>query len=283
MSKTGNPRQDNLSGVPTALLMLSGGIDSVAALHKHLIETDEPIRTHHVKLLNWEGRARFEALAVKKALAWARRNGHANRIIHSESTTDYGTLRYIVADHHTWGHWAAIVLANPRSAGITRIIRTMHIDDSIRDGAVQPDKQGRIREAWEKPIELIAKRGIEFVWPLREMTKAQVIQSLPRELLEVCWYCRRPKRGRPCNECRTCQQVNAATKGEERAVDPNAARASREAAARQPKPAETPTTPSPTEQPGNDQVIELGGGWYVWRGEKYHGKAALEAAQAKGG
>lgn len=257
------------------MLMLSGGIDSVAALYKHLTETDEPIRTHHVKLLNWEGRARYEAVAVQKVLAWARRNGHSHRIIHSQSTTDYGSLRYIVADHHTWGYWAAIVLANPRSAGITRIIRTMHIDDSIRDGVVQPDKQGRIREAWEKPIELIAKRGIEFVWPLREMTKAQVIQSLPRELLEVCWYCRRPQRGKPCNECRTCKHVNDAMKGE--AVDPNAARASRAAAARQPKPTETPAG-GPTEQPGNDQVIELGGGWYQWRGEKYHGKTALDEA-----
>lgn len=191
------------------LLMLSGGIDSVYALYTHLTTTDAPIRTHHVHLRNWEGRDRAEAAAVQRVLGWARRNGYGDRITHTQSTTDFGDIRYLVRDHHTWGFWAGVILANPVNAGITKVIRTFHAD-SVREGVDSPARK-RADDAWQRPIEFIAQRPIELVHPMIHMTKAEVVRALPAELRALCWWCRRPRRGQqPCHECHTCRQVDAA-------------------------------------------------------------------------
>lgn len=187
--------------------MLSGGIDSVWALHNHLTTTNAPIRTHHVHLHNHERRAEAEAAAVQRVLNWVRERGWAHRVIHTSSTTDYGTLRWIPRDHHTWGYWAGVILADPRNASITRVLRTYHLD-SAPGGADSPTRV-RADEAYRRPIEFITNRPMELVHTMLHMTKADVIRSLPREVLALCWWCRRPRAGRECHECHTCKQVNA--------------------------------------------------------------------------
>lgn len=194
--------------------MLSGGIDSVWALWKHLTTTDAPIRTHHVHLHNWEGRAALEGEAVAKVLAWARDNGFARRVTHTESTTDFGSIRRIPRDHHAWGYWAGcIFFAEP---DLKRVIRTFHLD-SVRAGVDSPERR-RADEAWRRPIEFISQRPVELVWPMIHMTKAEVVRDLPDELLKLCWWCRRPNGRKACHACHTCHQVDAALKGAPRAV-----------------------------------------------------------------
>lgn len=188
--------------------MLSGGLDSVWALWRHLEDTNERIRTHHVHLVNRENRHLAEAQAVHSVLAYMSARGWRDRIVHSESTTKWGNLRHIPRDHHTWGYWAGVILSDPKNQGITRVIRTFHVD-SVEGGPDSP-MRARADDAWRRPIEFISERPIELVHPMIHMTKAQVIADLPADLRELCWWCRRPNGGRPCGSCHTCRQVNAA-------------------------------------------------------------------------
>lgn len=197
---------------PDTLLLLSGGLDSVLALWLH-VKAGRAIRTHHVRLSNWEGRQAAEAAAVGRVLDWMRANGYGRLIHHTESKFDYGDLRYIVRDHNIWGLVAGIVLADPKRAGnVTKVIRTFH-RDSVVGGAASSHGQ-RAAEAWDQPIQRLARNPITYVYPLADMTKAEIVRALPDDLLALCWWCRRPRSGQPCHDCHTCRQVDAALAGE---------------------------------------------------------------------
>lgn len=220
---------------PDALLLLSGGIDSVQALHARCA-AGERTRTHFVHLRNWEGRAAAEARAVRSALAWLDKR-YPGLVTHTSSSVDYGDLRYIVRDHNWWGLWAGVILANPRNERITKVIRTFH-RDSVVGGLDSP--AGRAAErGWREPIErLTARRSrpVELVYPQLGMTKAEIIAALPADLLALCWYCRRPRGGRPCHQCHTCEQVDAALAGQPREPLDSRGRASTPDSGRTPDP-----------------------------------------------
>lgn len=200
---------------PPALLMYSGGLDSVQALYARCV-VGLPTRTHHVRLKNWNGRSVFEQKAVTDTLAWLRRRFPKVSIEHTTSTFDYGDLRYIVKDHNVWGLMAGIILADPKNDHITRVVRTFH-RDSVVGGLESP--AGRPAEhAWRTPIDHLTGRRaepVEFLYPQLGMSKADIVAALPPDLMRLCWYCRIPKHGRPCHECHTCRQVDAALRGDD--------------------------------------------------------------------
>lgn len=65
--------------------------------------------------------------------------------------------------------------------------------------------------------------------------------------------------------------------------------ASRGLAVRVDRATETPTGRPSTQPPGpspsevNSEIVAVGGGWFEWRGRRYRGRAAVEAAQAEEG
>lgn len=196
---------------PDALLMFSGGLDSVQALHARLV-AGRSTRVHHVRLRNWEGRAAHEHRAVRRVLSWAQRNGYSRLIDYTESGFDYGDLRYVVRDHNVWGLFAGIILANPANAHLTQVIRTFHRDSVV--GGLESAAGQAAETGWRVPIERLAKHDVEFVYPQIGMTKAEIIAALPDDLLAASWWCRRPRAGKPCHRCHTCRQVDAARAGE---------------------------------------------------------------------
>lgn len=199
---------------PTALLLFSGGIDSTQALYARC-KAGLPSRTHYVHLRNWEGREPHETTAVRNVLTWLGQKGYADLITHTESTFDYGDLRYIVRDHNSHGLWAGIILADPKNEHITEVVRTFH-RDSVRGGLDSPAGQAAER-GWREPIERLTarrERPAVLTYPQLHMTKAEIVASLPGSLLRLCWWCRRPRGGRPCHECHTCRQVDAALAGD---------------------------------------------------------------------
>lgn len=179
--------------------MLSGGIDSAYCLYKHL-KDDKEIRLHHVNLSDREGRRKMEAKAVKAILGYFKHKNHL--ITYTESSVDFGTLRYTPFNYYLWAYWAGAIFKS--NSNLTKIIIPRHSDAFV--GSSGSGEQSN--EAYINTIELISGRRPELLFPMLHLTKAEVIEDTPVELLKLTWYCRRPTPSQqPCKECKTCKQV----------------------------------------------------------------------------
>ncbi|MER7114147.1 hypothetical protein ABT332_06620 [Saccharomonospora azurea] len=195
-----------------ALLMLSGGIDSVYVMYKALSE-GRHLHVHHIHLRNREGRVDAEARAVRRVLAWMRRKGLTN-FRYTESTVDYGSLRFLVKDFYTYALFIGMIMSDPKNRDMDSFLHPRHSDAfNLRNGKVSFEQAAeRANAALTGIPSLMARREIKMELPIGSMTKADVIEACPPDLLRLAWFCRRPvKVGasfHQCNSCFTCAQVN---------------------------------------------------------------------------
>ena len=194
------------------LLMLSGGLDSAAGFY-HLLRTGHRFAAHHVRIINGEGRAPHERKAVNDVLEWTRTARLPGRYIFSESTTDYGRGKLWLRDRHVWSFWAgAIFRAQPE---LDTLFLSRHADDFNHSGHETAETVAARREQANEEIQgiisSIAGREVELVAPFLEIPKRDLIASIPPELAQRAWYCRRPVGGHvKCGRCFTCKQVGDA-------------------------------------------------------------------------
>lgn len=193
----------DMSGPGPLLLLWSGGLDSTLCLYEALRQGRE-VRTHHIHLVNKEGRSAFEARAIERITAWLHDQGLTN-FRHTESVTDFGDLNYRVVDVKIWAWWAGVILTGEKD--ITQIALPTHRDAFTN--AWMRRRQSYIREQMPA-LSGPAGRVHEWTKPIAHMTKKQIVEAIPAPLLELCWWCRTPVNGEPCHECLTCKQVDAA-------------------------------------------------------------------------
>lgn len=189
------------------LLMLSGGIDSAWCANT-LLTQGHRLRTHHVRLHDREGRQDVEDEAAARVVAWLAARHGAHRVRHTRSTVSWGDLPHVTFNYYEWAKWAGVVLADPACKHISRIVIPRHAD-AFRAGPGGPEAR-RSDEAYTTIASCVARRPVTLVYPMVHLTKAQVVCSMPPGLLDLCWWCRRPKEGRPCHTCHTCRQVDPA-------------------------------------------------------------------------
>lgn len=189
------------------LLLLSGGIDSAFCLWQRASQ-GLPTRVHHVNLSDHEGREAVEYLATQDILLWMRENT-TGVIEYSESSVDFGNM-WIPKNFHLWAYWAGTIIASPNGQGIQKVILPRHFD-AFPGGPDSPSAKKSDR-VYLGHIELMANRTVQLEYPIVGMMKADVIRSMPRELLELCWYCRTPQMGKPCHGCPTCKLVRPVLK-----------------------------------------------------------------------
>lgn len=187
------------------LVNLSGGIDSAYSLYLMLKEGRSCL-VHHISLRNWEGRAGAEAHATEQVLGWLTAEGLTNWE-YVQTGFNYGDLRYIVLDLHVWSFFTGVILANPKNADVGEVVVSSHLDSPFMS---DPDRERRRREQ----VRLVAGREPEWLFPIGQMTKAEVVRACPPGLLKRTWWCRRPRSGRPCHKCHTCEQVDSARREE---------------------------------------------------------------------
>ena len=192
----------------TTLLMFSGGLDSTAALYKLLTGSDDALRVHHVHMINREGRARAERDASSAVIEWCR--GNCRPFQYSESTIDFAELQAIPIDYVTVAYAACQVAID--TPGCDRIaVGTLGADlDEIKRKVSA--SQRRVFDAMyacyrEKKL---GTPDLQWIYPVYEMSKTQVVASLPEALRAVAWSCRRPVATgdgyRICGECKPCRR-----------------------------------------------------------------------------
>lgn len=176
------------------LVMLSGGVDSVAALKWVLENTEIPVLAHHVILKTPLQRWMPELAACHRIIGALQK---IRPFRYTESGIDVCHMPGIRYDMAAVCLAAGALLTQERDYD-TLVIGTCaeegHNDDrwgsydGILHGAMWP-RTDRVR----------------LMMPLIEKTKAEEMAYLGPMLTELSFGCRTPARGRPCGNCERCK------------------------------------------------------------------------------
>ena len=194
------------------VIPFSGGIDSTAALYKTLTENpNEYYLIYRIQLINGTSGHRTirESMAAEKILHWMEAQGINNFAFRSLSF-DYSSLGMMppVWDSEIINFVASVVVqAKPE------------IFEFI-EGAIKDDYED---EGFEERLEKIAgifytssgrkPENFKFIFPLKDMSKYEIMKYLPGELLALTWSCRYPEIGPPytfvrCHKCPQCDIID---------------------------------------------------------------------------
>jgi len=183
----------------TILAMYSGGLDSLGMIYLLLTDPeykDYDIHIHHVHNKNVEQRWRAEAIAVERAVKELTQLGFEFEYSESEINTQPFGRRFLF-DTDSMNFFAGYVCSvNPN---IKKVAMGMQAND-----ANQTLEERRVRAA--KILE--AFTPAEKIYPVLNMTKREIYDSLPESLRDLFWSCRKPiyseKNIVPCLKCDTC-------------------------------------------------------------------------------
>lgn len=185
-----------------SLVMYSGGLDSVALLANILAETDHHVHVHHIDIVNRDGRSAVENIAVEKTLDYIRREYRDFDYSSSRNEFNIG-----------WGGGTDLQLTLFTAGRLTTALEGMV--DMVFTGHIQPP-------FWElsegaavlNAIFIQRKQKPEWLWPFSKiegpfgMRKVHIWESIPPELAEMTWSCRRPVSVdgdiQVCNDCHAC-------------------------------------------------------------------------------
>lgn len=193
------------------IVNLSGGIDSTYLLWKYLKE-GRNVLVHHCSIKNFEGRIVPESIAVNKILKWLIRN-NLNNFKFLNSYFDYGNLNFIVRDIEVIGFLTGVILRNP----LHKNIKEIAISANANDESNNPNEQSVVRRK-ELLSSIMPRKEFEgyeldcqISFPIINMTKKEIMKDMPKDLLELCWFCRKPIADGdtflPCKKCKTCKEV----------------------------------------------------------------------------
>jgi 7-cyano-7-deazaguanine synthase in queuosine biosynthesis len=186
----------------TILAMYSGGLDSLGMIYKLLTEAeykDYKIHIHHVHQHNVENRSRAEKIAVEMVLKDLERLGFS--FIFSES--QIGTQPYngkFLYDSDSINFFAGYVCSvNP---DIKKVAMGMQANDhnlALEERRKRADKI------------LAAFTDVGKIYPVLNLTKREIYDSLPESIRNMFWSCRKPvyteKNIAPCKKCDTCRKL----------------------------------------------------------------------------
>lgn len=185
---------------PAILLMFSGGLDSVGALH--LLLTDAKyaafqVHAHHVHINNRERRAPAEKIAVDGILELYRARGY--RVDSSETSMTFKTFN----GAFPWDTDITKFVSGFIASAVPSVQR-------VAFGATRTDDEdldtGRIARGNKI---YAAFTNTELIYPVRHLSKQEILDLLPADVAELAWSCRRPAYRSPdvptpCGACKTC-------------------------------------------------------------------------------
>lgn len=180
------------------LVMLSGGVDSTAALYLYLKNNPTHwVYVHHCNMKCSKNRLIAETRAARNVVEWIRLNVSKN-ITYTETDFSYKDLEHIVQDIELMGFITGLILRARHYQ-----IKQVTINASLHDFAL-PGYELRAKRRF-KLIETITNKVVKYDYILKNMTREQVIKSIPKELLSLTHFCRQPKGFEICGQCVTCK------------------------------------------------------------------------------
>jgi 7-cyano-7-deazaguanine synthase in queuosine biosynthesis len=186
---------------PTVLINYSGGIDSVYAAWRALKDGERPI-LHHCVLKNKTLRYPHEKRAVSHTLHYFNKVGLKD-YVYVESGFDYGSLGHLIFDVEIIGFLTGVVLRNAKYRQVDRVIVSVNKDDPTGR-----DINNFRRVHANLYAESVIDKPIKWEYPMIHMSKAEIMADMPRDLLKLCFWCRRPKsNGSYCGQCKSCREV----------------------------------------------------------------------------
>ena len=182
--------------------MYSGGLDSLGMIYKLLTDTeykDYKLHIHHVHNRNVENRDRAEAIVVPMVLRELERLGFS--FIYSES--EIASQPYngnFMFDSDSINFFAGYICSvNP---SIVKVAMGMQANDhnlALEERRKRADKI------------LAVFTDVGKIYPVVDMTKREIYDSLPESLRDMFWSCRKPvyaeKNIAPCGKCDTCVKL----------------------------------------------------------------------------
>ena len=187
---------------PTILAMYSGGLDSLGMIYKLLTDPeykDYRLHIHHVRNQNVEQRDKAEAIAVKYALDELKNLGFKFEFSQSEIRSMVYNGRYMF-DSDTMNYFAGFVCsANPNIVKVAMGMQANDGNHSLEERRKRADKI------------LAAFTDVGKIYPVLNMSKREIFDSLPSSLRDKFWSCRVPKYNETsierCKKCDTCQKL----------------------------------------------------------------------------
>ncbi len=203
-----------LNDSKSILCMFSGGLDSLGVLYRLLTATeysDYDIHVHHMHLMNREDRTEAEAHAVESVLPVIQKLTCRN-IRYTENLVEYRFLKSkFVWDMDLAAFMAANIVREYQDIAKVAMGRTR---TDIEDGSIQFfDRMERAQNLYEMTLSL-EKDFImpERIFPVADLTKAEIYKMLPEEVRACAWSCREPvyfdhAPPQKCGKCHTCQDL----------------------------------------------------------------------------
>lgn len=179
-----------------SMVLVSGGMDSVALLAGLLQHTQHEIHAHHVEIHNLEGRADIEKAALNRCLDYMRQHYRPFTFTTTRYEMMTGEKRYVGPDSSVVMFMASRV--NISMGSCHDLFWTGHLRgpmfEYVNAGAVMAASHSFLRQ---QPV---------WMMPFINFLKYNLYASVPPELAELTWSCRGTRHdaaGKPL-ECGTC-------------------------------------------------------------------------------
>jgi len=186
----------------TILAMYSGGLDSLGMIYHMLTDAAYQaydLHIHHVHNRNIENRDRAEAVVVEQALAELRRLGFEFEYSTSAIAAPTYNQQFLY-DSDTMNFFAGYICSvNP---AITKVAMGMNATDSNHALEERRHRANNILGAFT---------SVEKIYPVLNLTKREIYDSLPESLRDKFWSCRTPIYNETtidaCGRCKSCLQI----------------------------------------------------------------------------
>ena len=184
------------------LAMYSGGLDSLGMVYKLLTDDaykDYSIHIHHIHNRNIENRDRAEGIVVPLVVKELERLGFKFDYSESQIASQPYNGKFMY-DSDTINFFAGYICSvNP---GIVKVAMGMQANDGNHALEERRKRADRI---------LAAFTDVTKIYPVLDMTKREIQDSLPVTLKKMFWSCRHPvyteKNIAPCGKCDTCHKL----------------------------------------------------------------------------